>query len=258
MRKVLVCLCLYFGVFRTASASAQTLNSEKGWLDVNFGVAAAAEDSIDTLYTQPQFGETASYLVGYQFPTGASFDFGGGFMLNPVIGIGVSISGIATKSVANLGVRIPHPIRANAFATDATTTDAELERTEGTIHLQAMIKAPIANDRVRVRFFAGPSYFRLKGDAVDTILYNQVFQVLGTANSVAITTYDTTEIEQTAWGFHAGGDVAFMFGRVFGIGGFARFARGTATVDDPNVLANEPVDVKLGGFQTGGGIRLRF
>ena len=49
-----------------------------------------------------------------------------------------------------------------------------------------------------------------------------------------------------------------MFGRVFGLGGFVRISRGTVTVDDSGVLASEPVDVKVGGLQAGGGIRLRF
>jgi hypothetical protein len=98
----------------------------------------------------------------------------------------------------------------------------------------------------------------LRADAVSKINYQQAFQVFGSANQVDITTYDTVEVEQTAWGFHAGTDVAYMFGKVFGVGGFARFSKGSATIEDDRVMADSPVDVKLGGFQTGGGIRFRF
>jgi hypothetical protein len=258
MRKVLVCLCVCLGVFRAASASAQTLDPEKGWLDVNFGIAKAAEESLGVTGSTTISSEQATFAAAYSFPQGAEFDFGGGYMFSPAIGLGVSISGTAHRDVAGLAIRIPHPLRFNAFATDATATDGELERTEGAFHLQAMIKAPLPTDRVRLRFFTGPSYFRLKADAISNVNYEQLFQVFGPGNTVAITTYQTTEVESTAWGFHAGADAAVMFGRVFGLGGFMRFSRATATVEDAAALGDGPVDVKLGGFQTGGGIRLRF
>lgn len=250
---LLVCLCTAFGA---SVAAAQ--ERERGWLDINFGIAAAADDSINTSYSQSQFGEQATYGVGYHFPRGASFDVGGGVMFTPLLGAGVSVTGTAHMSTADLAIRIPHPNRFNSFATDATETEGELERTEGGINLQLMLKVPIKNDKVRVRFFGGPTYFRLSADAVSEIRYDQVYQVLGPGNSVTISTYDTIKAEETGWGFHAGGDVAVMFTKVFGLGGFARFSGGTVTVSDADILADDPVDVKVGGFQAGGGIRLRF
>ena len=65
-------------------------------------------------------------------------------------------------------------------------------------------------------------------------------------------------MEETAWGFHAGGDVTYFFSRVFGIGGFARMSRGEVTIVDDDIPADGPVDVKLGGFQGGLGLRFRF
>jgi hypothetical protein len=37
-----------------------------------------------------------------------------------------------------------------------------------------------------------------------------------------------------------------------------RFTGATVTVEDDAVLADGPVDVKLGGFHYAGGLRLRF
>lgn len=255
MQKLLVFVCV---LFFAGSAAAQA-KRERGWLDVNFGVATAAEDSLTTSTSVQQSLETATYRVDYSFPRGGEFDFGGGVMFSPILGAGISIVGTATESPALLSVRIPHPLRFNAFGTDSTDTNGKLQRTEGTINLQLMIKAPIQNDKVRVRFYAGPSYFRLTADAVSDIRYLQNFGVLSNLNTVDITEYDTEEVEATGWGFHAGGDVAYMFTKVFGIGGFARYSGGTVTVEDDDVLTvEEPIDVKVGGFQAGGGIRLRF
>jgi hypothetical protein len=252
VKKLLICILL----FATPVAAQER---ERGWLDVNFGIATAAEDSISTVYSVVQDEEVATYGVAYEFPRGASFDFGGGVMFTDLLGVGVNFQGTAHMAPAGLVVRIPHPLRFNAFATDADVTQEDLERTEGSINLQLMVKAPIANDKLRVRFFGGPSYFTLKADGISNILYEQDYGLFTTVNIVDITEYETTEVNNSGWGFHAGGDVAFMFTRVFGLGGFARFSRGTVDVSaNSGVLSDEDVDVKVGGFQAGGGIRLRF
>lgn len=242
-----------------SSASAQTSTRERGWLDVNFGIAVAAQDSVTQTFTSlpDRGGEQETYLIGYNVPTGASFDVGGGVMFTNTFGLGVIVQGTASESPADLSIRIPHPAFNNRFANDATETDGKLMRTEGTVHISAMFKAPIRNDKVRVRFYGGPSYFWLTADAVSDITYNQQWNLAG-ANVVDIRTYDTTGVEQTGWGFHAGGDFAYMFTRVFGLGGFVRYSRGSVEIDDSNVPADGSIDVTTGGLTAGGGIRLRF
>jgi hypothetical protein len=233
--------------------SAQSF--ERGWVDVNFGVAVAAEDAFTTRFTGTLFREPAESDASYNLPTGASFDFGGGFMFNRYIGAGVSFTGTASEDEASLFISIPHPLYANAFATDTAPTQDKFRRTEGGVNLQAM--AVVAQtDRLRVRVFGGPSYFRVKQEQVSFVRFNQVYQILGRGNVVDITTYDRTETEDTAWGFHVGGDVSVFFTRVIGVGGFARFSRATVEMED--ALGATTVDVKAGGFQTGGGLRLKF
>jgi hypothetical protein len=75
---------------------------------------------------------------------------------------------------------------------------------------------------------------------------------------VDITTYDTTKVESTGWGYHVGADASVFFSRVVGVGGFMRFSRGTVTIEDGVALSDAPVDVIAGGVQMGGGLRLRF
>jgi hypothetical protein len=133
-------------------------------------------------------------------------------------------------------------------------------RTEGGVNVQAMF-VPLQTDRLRVRVFGGPTYFRVKQDAVHTIEYFQVWTLLPTTNTVDVTSFDGEEVEEQGWGFHAGGDVSVFFNRIVGIGGFARFSR--ANVDLPNSIAITSVDadtveIKAGGFQIGGGLRLKF
>jgi len=226
----------------------------KGWIDVNFGIAAAAEDTLATTTTRTQFRETATFSAEYNHPRGAEFDFGGGYMFTPMVGLGVSFTGTAHRGSPTTSIRIPHPVIFNAFATDTAVGDTELDRSEGGVNIHVMVNATPNADRLRVRLFGGPTFFRVKADTIDDIRYSQVFVILLPVNAVDITSYEFSEAEGTGWGFHVGGDVSVFFSRVVGVGGFVRFSRGTVALED----FSGAYDVKAGGVQTGGGLRLRF
>lgn len=243
-----------------AEAPSFAQSFERAWIDVNFGVAIPAEDSFRMQSSDIRFSEQATFSVDYNLPTGAAFDFGGGFMITPMVGVGVSFTGTAHEEEADLTARIPHPIFANAHGTGTAPTAEKLMRTEGGVNLQVMI-VPLQTDRLRVRFFGGPTYFRLKQDAVDTIAYSQIFALTNTTNNITITSFEGREIEENGWGFHGGGDVSVFFTRVIGIGGFARFSRGSIDLENTIAMSTSDaatVEVKAGGFQIGGGLRLKF
>lgn len=247
-----------FSIMITSAAAQVPSSFERGWVDINLGMATAAEKSLNVTTTRTIALESGTFASTYSFPRGAEFDFGGGVMITPMIGAGISVTGTADEDSADLFARVPHPLRFNAFGEDTTFTQDKLQRTEGTIHLQAMFVVPTGSDRLRVRAFGGPSYVRLKMDAISGIHYDQQFQILGTGNIVNITTYDTVEVEHTTWGFHVGGDVSYFFTRVFGLGAVARYSQGSVEIDDVEVLREKPFKVKTGGFQLGGGLRLKF
>jgi hypothetical protein len=175
-------------------------------------------------------------------------------MFTPRFGIGISFTGTAHQDNADLGIRIPHPLVFNAHASDSAPTEDKLTRSEGSANIQAMfVSSP--SDRVGVRLFGGPSYFRIRQDAVSDILY---FRSI-IPNEVDILRYETEVIDYDdggAWGFHVGGDVSFFFNRVIGLGWFARYSRGSVEVFDP--FTEEDGKFETGGFQSGVGLRLRF
>jgi hypothetical protein len=228
----------------------------RGWVDVNFGVSGSATKTFSAELAAPLFLETRTARATYHNPRGAEFDFGGGFMLTPNIGLGISFSGTAREDSASLFVDVPHPFQFNAFASDTAPTDSKLQRTEGGAHIQVVGVAPLG-DRVRLRVFGGPTYFRVQQDMVQSIAYDQAFLVFVPVNAVDITTYDSVDkVEGTGWGFHVGSDVTVFFSRFVGVGSFVRFSRGTVSLEDP--LSGEAIHVTAGGVQAGGGLRLRF
>lgn len=234
--------------------SARTF--ERGWIDVNFGVALAAEKEFAIEVSGPLFRETRTFRMGYENPTGASFDFGGGVMITPEFGVGVSFAGTAHQSPVDLFVSVPHPFAFNANATDSEATDRQFQRAEGSVNIQ-LVGAAQLSDRVRARVFGGPTYFRVQQDLVSNVRYAQVFGVFTRVNEVEITSYEYDEkVEATGWGFHVGGDVSFFFNRVVGIGGFARYSQGRVDIEEP--IVGDVIELKTGGFQAGGGLRLKF
>lgn len=230
----------------------------RGFIDVDFGVAAAGTKEYSSTYNFTRFEEPASVRADYRLPTGAAFDVGGGVMLTPNVGLAVSFLGTAHQDTANLAVRIPHPLYANSYATDESRTDEKLMRSEGSTNIQVVFATDLS-PRVSLRAFGGPSFFRVRQDAVEAVRYAQVFGVFTRTNEVAITSYTPYRIEfddATGWGFNAGVDVSYFFTRIVGVGGFAKVNRGSVRIVDP--LSLDDVDLKTGGVQTGAGLRLRF
>lgn len=65
-------------------------------------------------------------------------------------------------------------------------------------------------------------------------------------------TVDVTQISKTTVGLNVGVDVTYLVTKKIGVGGLARYTRGSADLDG----ATEKLTV--GGFQIGGGLRIRF
>jgi hypothetical protein len=241
-----------FGLSQPAAAQATT---PRGWVDVNFGIAVPAQGDFRVSGTEIIFDELATSRADFRLPQGASFDFGGGAMVTPRLGLGVSFTGTAHRDVAELRIEIPHPFFFNAHAADVRDTAEPLVRAESGTHLQVMLVAH-DRDRVRVRLYGGPSFVRVRQESVDTIIFTQVFGIFTTFNSVTIEAFEPRTVEASGWGIHAGADVAYFLTRVVGLGGFVRVVR--ATVELPNTLGSGRVPVTAGGVQTGGGLRLSW
>ena len=260
--KTFVSFALLILIAGPASAQIQSPSmsqpaNEHGWIDVNLGVAASGANAETFTFTDRISSEIRAFASLYPKPSrGADFDFGGGYMFTPLVGLGVNITGTAHEDTAAVGVTAPHPFFFNASDTDASLTEHVLLRQEGAFNVQMML-APIRSDRVRLRVFGGPSLFRYRADMVQDVEDSQLASFFSRANLVTITGYESEKAEGSGVGFHVGSDLSWFFSRVVGVGGFARFSHGTVTVD-PEPMSQTAQDVTVGGFQTGGGLRLRF
>jgi hypothetical protein len=138
---------------------------------------------------------------------------------------------------------LPHPFFLNQPREVSGTIPGE--RTELAIHPRVAWVQP-AGRRVLVTLYGGPTYFTGTATIVTSFEFDEQYPFDEAQFERGITEEEDVEV----WGVHAGGDVSFFFNDVIGLGGFAQFSRGSAD------LSLGSVDV--GGFQAGGGIRIRI
>lgn len=256
-------VCLVCGVFTVLAVSAPTFaqhpsgRTERGWIDLNLGAAVSAMTAQTFSFAYTVDEETFAGAATYpKPPLGVSFDVGGGYMFTPQVGLGLSFTGTAHEEIVGLGLTLPHPFFFNSSTTAGGQTDTKLQRFAGAANIQFMAASNL-REKLRVRFFAGPTWLLYRGDLVSDIRFSQVALPSSPTNVVAITGFNAVRAEGSGWGVHVGSDVAYFFSRVVGLGGFARYTRGHVTLDrEP--LSETQQRIEVGGFQVGGGLRLRF
>jgi hypothetical protein len=239
---------------RTRKRKRQT----RAWVEANVAVAVAGERDYSSIATRTLNGQPATFQADYHLPEGLAFDLGAGVMVTRQVGVGVTLGGTRHEDPAALAIAIPHPILLDAPASAMGETKDELRRSEGSLHIHADFVSALS-DTLQVRVFGGPTYFRLQQDAVQDIRYDQQFVPFEPAHQVDITSSAVQRIryaDATGWGFHVGVDVASYLGPGIGVGVFGRYSRGTIDTREP--LTGTDAEFDVGGFQGGGGLRIRF
>jgi hypothetical protein len=242
-------MVLAMGTLLPTAAAAQ----ERLWFDVNFGAAIPSDKDVSTTSTRTIFAEQATFAVDYSSPRGFMFDVGAGFMITPLFGVGVSVSSSKHSDFPVLNASIPHPVLFNRFGTDSAEGDTELERTETSVHIQAMF-VPWQDDTNRLRIFGGPTYMRVETETVDDFNYTQTFTIVPPTNTIDITSYDINSCECNEWGFNVGADYSYFFNPNVGVGGVLRYTR----VKVEPVDYSGPFDLNAGGVAFGAGLRVKF
>jgi hypothetical protein len=206
------------------------------FLDVNVGVQAPSQ----TLETDAQFslfGETATIAALQQIAVAPVVDARIGYRVLPRFAVAVAVSGRKDESDGLAVASLPSPI---AFSSPTITTlpAPGLNRRELGYHFQLVWFLPSWR-KIEFSVYAGPSLIHLQQAVTATILSGQNVSVGSTNETV------------NALGANGGLDAAYPVSDRFGVGVFARYAGGTTNL--PSVPG-----VRVGGFQSGGGVRLRF
>jgi hypothetical protein len=220
----------------------------KAFLGVNGIYQATSNNFMDGATFQAN-AEGGRFDTNYSVKAGPAFDVSGGATISKAFGIGVGVSRFSRATPAHFSGSVPHPFffgQSRAVASDVSG----LKREELAVHLQARAVVP-AGERMRVSVFAGPSFFRVKQDAVVDFTYADSYPY----DQASFKSATTTTEKASKLGFNAGADVAFFFTRQIGLGFTAQLSKATVPIKS---AGSGNRDVKAGGLQTGGGLRLRF
>ena len=228
----------------------------EGWLrgrfalHANYGYQVGSSELRDRLEFRA-YGETASFLATHDITGGGLFDVGGHYLVWRELSVGATYTETKGSDATTVTGTVPHPIQVASPRTIQPQMPA-LRRDERATHIHVGWLIPLPVDKLDLRVTGGPTYFNLTQGVVTGVDVSETgvppFDV------VNVDRLRTGELIKNAWGGHAGVDVSYMLSPRLGLGGFVRFARGTATLPS----GDTSVSVTVGGFQMGGGVRVRF
>ena len=220
-----------------APAAAQT--TKNIFVDVNAGVQVASRTFV--VDARPiVYNEAAILSTSHKVGSGVLFDVSGGYRVWRDLSIALGYNYADGSADAQMTAGVPHPLFHDRRVETTVTVDS-VKHSENAFHVQAVWTMPVT-DKMDASFSFGPSFIHVSQELVTNI-------------TVAAGTQNATPAPETqsgtAKGFQIGADLSYLLNPRYGVGGFIRYVGGS--VDLPSVE-----NLKLGGFQIGGGARLRF
>jgi opacity protein-like surface antigen len=216
----------------------------RGLLSVNFGMQATSR-TLNESGTFALYEETGTVEGSREVGSGPLFDASGAFKVWNNVMVGVGYSWFSAKGDVPLDVRVPDPLHFDRPRA-ATLTLADAAQTEQAVHLQVLFDVPLT-EKIALTFGGGPSFYSVEQDVLD--------EVVAMEGDTLTVTGTTASVSDSAVGYNAGADLSYMFMERVGAGLVVRYSGATVKLPDGEGVTR---DVKVGGFQVGGGLRFRF
>ena len=236
---ILACGLLLVGA---RPGSAQILQwQDRGFLNVNIGGQGKSNDFTTSL-SRDLYEEVATVETSQSHGGSAFFDLSGGYRVWNNVAVGMSFARRSADADGTYSASIPDPIAFNQPRIVSGSIPG-LQRRETFIGIPVTYVIPVT-DKVDVMAFVGPSYGKLAQDMVTNT-------TIAEGPSGPTVTISQETVKASAWGYTLGVDVRWLLSKQVGVGGFMRFQAA-----DGDLTSTEKMD--MGGFQFGGGLRVRF
>lgn len=222
---------------------------DRVYVSIN-GAYQTGGDSFGETVTFRENAENGTFSTDYEVKSGPALNVSVGAGLWRNIGVGVGVTRYSKNTPTLINASVPHPF----FFNRPRTVDGEvagIKREELAVHIQARATF-VPTPRIQAVVFAGPSFFSVKQGIVNDFEVTEAYPYDTATFSRGI----TTDVDESKIGFNVGADVGYFFTRQIGVGGSVQWA-GT-TIDAPASSGTGTFELKAGGFQAGGGLRLRF
>jgi hypothetical protein len=193
--------------------------------------------------------ELAPISTSIDLTSAPLFDIGGSYRFLKRLAAGVSYSSLSRDVDGTLDAKIPHPFFFN-MPRSISGDLSGLHHKEMGVHIYAMYFIPVSR-KLDVGLFGGPSHFSVKQDFATDVDYTSAYPF----DTASFTGAPTKTISSSVTGYNVGADVSWRLTRTLALGGLIRFTGASTTM---TVASGNDVDVKVGGVQTGAGVRILF
>lgn len=234
-------LCLALCAAAAPSAEAQTTWNDQGFANVNFGVQGGSS-TLGTVTTFDIYEEAATVSTSQEIEGGAFFDISAGYKVWQNLAVGVGYSRTSSSTDAAVAALIPDPVFFDQ-PRPVTANVSDLQHTQNAIHLMGVWVMPVT-EALDVAFSFGPTIFSVSQELPGSLTVSEPGPTVGNVN--------VTSVDETGVGINLGVDLTYMVTPRFGVGGLARYTRGSVDLEG----ASDSLTV--GGFQIGVGVRARF
>lgn len=220
-----------------------------GFVNIN-GAVQTDDRTVRHSLTEPLYGETATYDATMTSPGGTVLDAWAGVRVWGDVGIALGATVLNARATTAVSGSVPSPLFRNRHREAPAREWPGLKHQQVGVHLPFVYMLPVS-ERVHVAVSAGPSWFRLRHDALTA-----VFRSAEVAPYTAVELTDFTRVveEGSGLGYNAALEVTYLLTRYFGAGLFLRYTGGS--VEMP--FDDGAQSVHVGGVQTGAGLRFRF
>ena len=235
-------------VLCAAPAAAQTTLPFRAYISVD-GTRQGAGDDFQDAAVFTEHAEEGRFETDYSVSGGPAFNVSGGAVIWRQIGVGVGVSRFSRSTPVVFSGQVPHPF---VFDQDREVSGdiGGLKREELAVNIRASAVFPLGN-RAQVMVFGGPSFFRVKQGIVTDFTFTEQYPY----DTATFASGESRNEKESKIGANVGVDVGYFFTPQIGVGGMVQFAG--ATLDFPSAGGGAR-EVKTGGVQAGGGVRLRF
>jgi outer membrane protein with beta-barrel domain len=241
IQKILSTMALVAAAAAVARPAAAQQWTDRGYMNVSFGVQAPSR-TLTTNTTFDIYGEQASQTATQDVGGGAFFDIAGGYKVWRNLAAGVGLTFVGSKADLAVAAQIPDPTFFDRLRPVSTTLTGAKYR-ETAVHLTATWMMPMTEE-FDIAFQFGPTIFLVSQDIPGTL---QVAEPGPT-----ITSAELVKDDHTAVGVHFGVDATYQFRPRLGAGVLMRYSIGSVDI------AGSTDSLKVGGFNIGAGVRVRF
>ena len=233
----------------TDNAGSTAIRLRPNFLNLDVAVRTGGHDLVRTARAfSDRYGENGSISSSYDAGSGYQFDAMGSQAVWGQVALGLGLSYYQRKGTTAITASVPDPSFANR-PRRATFEARSPAGSELAVHLP-ILWIPVSGVRVKILVFGGPSVFRVTQDVVSDVTLNDPPPY----NALSVTGVTTARLQATNVGFHLGGDVAYFFSNVMGVGAGARYSRATIAFKGDSAVT----DGAAGAMQILAGLRFRF